>query len=150
MPKSIHILETGEWKLLAPYGKGPKPRRRQGCVTLDNRVFFFGGTSPLPSDTIPNQEADLNEENNLIDHDDMFILDMGECYTLTLAHFHLHLVRILIQFIFASVFSEPSLKTLCLLKVIQEKLDYSILPRVLKQEIAWMKMPNKILPLSSG
>ncbi|CAL8080714.1 unnamed protein product [Orchesella dallaii] len=113
--------ETGEWKALTPFGNGPKPRRRQGCVTLDNRVYFFGGTSPMPTDNSVAEDTDMNEETNLIDHDDMFILDM-----------------------------DPSLKTLCLLKTIEAKLDTSGLPLDLMQEIAWMKMPNKISPMSSG
>jgi len=113
--------ETGEWKALIPFGNGPKPRRRQGCVTLENRVYFFGGTSPMPTEHSVAEDTDMTEETNLIDHDDMFILDM-----------------------------EPSLKTLCLLKTIEAKLDTSGLPLDLKHEIAWMKMPNKISPMSSG
>lgn len=39
------VLESGEWKSLKPCGQSPGPRRRQGCVVIDNRVFFFGGTA---------------------------------------------------------------------------------------------------------
>lgn len=45
---------------------------------MDNRVFFFGGTSPIPTALLVAQDVEMNnDETNLIDHDDMFILDMG-------------------------------------------------------------------------
>jgi len=47
-------------------------------------------------------------------------------------------------------FSEPSLKTVSMLHVLRYRLDTSTLPRILKQELAWMRMPNRITPLSSG
>lgn len=80
---NIIIVESGEWKSLKPCGQSPGPRRRQGCVVIDNRVFFFGGTSPpLPLQnrsppTEDEQNNDVNEEANLVDHDDMYVLDMG-------------------------------------------------------------------------
>lgn len=63
---------------LVPYGLGPSPRRRQGCVVLDNRAFFFGGTSPNEVMMIENYHEDAIEESNLIDHDDLYVLDLGE------------------------------------------------------------------------
>jgi len=60
-----------------PFGTGPLPRRRQGCVVVDNRVFFFGGTSPAAE--LPNQDDGMEmEESNLVDHDDLYVLDMGK------------------------------------------------------------------------
>jgi len=84
------VLETEsrEWNQLKACGEGPEPRRRQACVVLDNRVFLFGGTSPCPTVTPRARRSDLDdpdpdpdgfEENNLTDHDDMFVLDMGKC-----------------------------------------------------------------------
>jgi len=75
---------------------------------------------PLPTDQ---ENNDVNEEANLVDHDDMFVLDM-----------------------------EPSLKTLCMLNVLKHRLETSHVPRVLQQELGWMRLPNRmsITPLSSG
>jgi N-acetylneuraminic acid mutarotase len=129
--------ENREWKRLNPSGLCPGPRRRLGCVVIDNRVFFFGGTSPstqprLPPPPPPPGEEDIGEDEDprvreelhLLDHDDLFVLDM-----------------------------EPSLKTLCLLCVLNSSLDSSGLPKILQQELHWMKYSNKMLPvtpLSSG
>jgi hypothetical protein len=78
------FIESGEWKSLKPCGHSPGPRRRQGCVVIDNRVFFFGGTSPTLSNPnrlplpIDDENDDIDEEAaNLVDHDDMYVLDMG-------------------------------------------------------------------------
>jgi len=125
--------ESGEWKSLKPCGIGPGPRRRQGCVLIDNRCFFFGGTSPLvtsqqsPSSPPADEdgENEVNEESNLIDHDDMYVLDM-----------------------------EPTLKTLCMLCVLKNKLEETaFVPRMLQQELTWMRDgSNRMLNclLSSG
>ena len=40
----ISVLEKHEWSLVKVKGLGPKPRRRQCCCVIDNRVFLFGGT----------------------------------------------------------------------------------------------------------
>jgi hypothetical protein len=49
---------------------------------LDNRIFLFGGTSPCPQSAPPQitdgDEDTFGEENQLTDHDDMFVLDMGK------------------------------------------------------------------------
>ncbi|CAG7724005.1 unnamed protein product [Allacma fusca] len=113
--------ETGEWQQVTPFGHGPAPRRRQGCVVIDNRVFFFGGTSPITNLTdYVNLNQPEEQDMNLTDHDDMFVLDM-----------------------------DPTLKTLSILKICEHNLDTSMLPLVLKWDIAWTMMPNKITPLSS-
>ena len=72
------FLENGVWTKIVPYGSGPAPRRRQGCVILDSRAFFFGGTSPNDSVVIVNYGDDMMEESNLVDHDDLYVLDLGE------------------------------------------------------------------------
>lgn len=66
--------------------------------------------------TSPSPSPLLNEyEQNLMDHDDLFVLDFT-----------------------------PSLKTLCLLNVIQHKLDCSCLPRDVKQDLTLMTTNNLI------
>lgn len=62
--------ESNTWKNLNILGEYPCERRRQSCVVVNNRVFLFGGTSPLP-----NFDVSLELEDRLIDHSDMYILD---------------------------------------------------------------------------
>lgn len=110
--------ESGEWTKLSPQGRGPAPRRRQGCVVVDTRAYFFGGTSPSHNDMIlPNPEDEISEESNLVDHDDLYVLDM-----------------------------EPTLKTLSLLAVIANRglLDLGSLPRDLRHELNCMVMSNQL------
>ena len=89
-----------------------------------NKLFLFGGTSPYTGPPIIFTQEQLNlmpdqEEtmDKLMDHADMFVLDLN-----------------------------PSLKTLCLLKVVElsnKSKDYSNeLPRDLVMEIANMTSNN--------
>ena len=91
-----------------------------------NKLFLFGGTSPYTGPPIIFTQEQLNlmpdqEEtmDKLMDHADMFVLDLN-----------------------------PSLKTLCLLKVVElsnKSKDYSNeLPRDLVMEIANMTSNNSI------
>jgi len=109
--------ENGLWTRVTPFGNGPAPRRRQGCVILDNRAFFFGGTSPSESVVVINYADDIMEESNLIDHDDLYVLDLA-----------------------------PTLKTLCLLSILANKprIDVSGLPNNLKQELNRMTLRNQV------
>jgi len=102
---------TSEWTLIKPLGESPCNRRRQACIVVDERVFLFGGTSPVSGA----QQQSNNAEEELTDHSDMYILDF-----------------------------QPSLKTLCILAVYNNKLDCSILPQSLKIETENMFAPNKI------
>ncbi len=74
------MLESGDWQKMVPFGRGPLPRRRQGCVVVENRVFFFGGTSPAADDEDEDEDPMEPEESNLVDHDDLYVLDMGNWF----------------------------------------------------------------------
>ncbi|XP_069675101.1 kelch domain-containing protein 3 isoform X2 [Periplaneta americana] len=112
---------NNEWHLLKPQGKPPSKRRRQSCLVVGDKVFLFGGTSPCYS---PNPIAFLGniEENavdgleaKLMDHNDLHILDFA-----------------------------PSLRTLCLLVVIQNHMEETWLPEDIKWEIRAMTTNNSI------
>ncbi|XP_076036415.1 kelch domain-containing protein 3 [Oratosquilla oratoria] len=108
-----------QWRIIKPHGQGPCARRRQSCCMVGARMFLFGGTSPRP-----NIELELTEEEyfaedltdrRLMDHSDLHVLDF-----------------------------EPSLKTLCLLKVAKWKLDTSWLPVDLQATLKVMTLNNNI------
>lgn len=61
------------WRKIEAPGEEPCERRRQACVLVGNRVFLFGGTSPLPNFCENGQDI----EDRLIDHSDMLILDFA-------------------------------------------------------------------------
>ncbi|KAK3863462.1 hypothetical protein Pcinc_030769 [Petrolisthes cinctipes] len=111
---------TNHWERVKPLGKGPCPRRRQSCCLVGSKMFLFGGTSPKDNyeDEIYSEEEIFGEESTdrrLKDHNDLHVLDF-----------------------------EPSLKTLCLLKVQSLKVDTSWLPRELKALLEVMNLPNTI------
>jgi len=116
---------TFSWKQIKPRGKGPEPRRRQALCQVGTKLFLFGGTSPYTGPPIFFTPAQLelmpdqdDAMDKLMDHADMYVLDLN-----------------------------PSLKTLCLLKVIQmsEKIDFRReLPRDLLVEINNMTDNNSI------
>ncbi|KAK9885657.1 hypothetical protein WA026_012421 [Henosepilachna vigintioctopunctata] len=62
---------TSNWKKVKAIGEEPCERRRQSCVLVGNRLFLFGGTSPLPNYYDIGQDI----EDKLVDHSDMHILD---------------------------------------------------------------------------
>ncbi len=46
---------TLSWRSVKTRGIGkPVPRRRQCCLVINNRMYMFGGTSPISTSTIPN------------------------------------------------------------------------------------------------
>lgn len=103
-------------------GNRPCKRRRQTCIAMGGRVYLFGGTSP--GSDFKYVESDDEEsdtiERGLVDLNDLFILDLN-----------------------------PSLKTLCLVAVINYKLDVTELPKSIRMEILWMTQNNNISkPLS--
>uniref|UniRef100_A0A1B6KC59 Kelch domain-containing protein 3 n=1 Tax=Graphocephala atropunctata TaxID=36148 RepID=A0A1B6KC59_9HEMI len=109
---------TFRWQQLSPLGKPPCKRRRQSCVIYNDRMFLFGGTSPIPGSDIPpvaDLFPDIDPESRLTDHDDLHILEF-----------------------------DPSLRVLCLLSVIQHKLDTSCLPEILKWELQVMTTNNTV------
>ncbi|XP_023229301.1 kelch domain-containing protein 3-like [Centruroides sculpturatus] len=95
------------WELVRTIGKGPSPRRRQSCCIIDDQVVIFGGASPKTS---PSAKFSL-ETNNFIDkyliyQDDIFMLNLF-----------------------------LPLKTLSMIKIINENIDISKLPEFLRKEI---------------
>lgn len=58
------------WSLVNPGGSPPRPRRRQSCLVIENRMFLFGGTSYISS---PSMDEDGSPA--LIDYDDIHVLD---------------------------------------------------------------------------
>jgi len=115
------------WQEIQPLGEGPCPRRRQSCIIVGHRMFLFGGTSPKvnadgsicepePENVVDFDGVELfNSDEPLRDHSDLHVLDM-----------------------------EFSLRTLCLLKVQDLKLNTSLLPRELQTMLTYMKTDNTI------
>ncbi|XP_067129326.1 kelch domain-containing protein 3-like isoform X2 [Centruroides vittatus] len=102
-----HSASDNTWELVRTIGKGPSPRRRQSCCIICDRVVIFGGASPK---TPPSATFSL-ETNNFIDkyfiyHDDIFMLNLF-----------------------------LPLKTLSIIKIINENIDISKLPELLRKEI---------------
>jgi hypothetical protein len=90
--KISSFSERNEWQLLKPLGKPPSRRRRQTCVVVGDKVFLFGGTSPLP---LPNphgmQDYDIDDNHQgqdakLMDHSDLHVLDFGMFHSFIMFH----------------------------------------------------------------
>ncbi|CAB3367743.1 Hypothetical predicted protein [Cloeon dipterum] len=104
------------WQLLDPRGQRPPcPRRRQSCCLLGDRVFLFGGTSPLPDEDSTDEEVLAHYSVPLQDHNDLFVLDFA-----------------------------PSLKTLCYATILKHNIDCKNVPAVLIRELFMMTSPNNI------
>eukprot|EP00096_Caligus_rogercresseyi_P002281 TRINITY_DN14367_c0_g1_i1.p1 TRINITY_DN14367_c0_g1~~TRINITY_DN14367_c0_g1_i1.p1 ORF type:complete len:398 (+),score=93.60 TRINITY_DN14367_c0_g1_i1:49-1242(+) len=136
----VWILNTQSWtwREIHPLGSpcAPIPRRRHAMCRSpgDSRLFIFGGTSHYDGPPLFFTQEQLNYflainddysvDNMLIDLNDTHVLDLS-----------------------------PSLKTLCLCKVIQSNLPTAELPHNIRQEIRWMteantiSFPLKTLPL---
>ncbi|CAH1124306.1 unnamed protein product [Ceutorhynchus assimilis] len=67
--------ETFVWTKVNPKGRWPCKRRRQGCAKVGDRVYIFGGTSPLTNKT-PDEQEEVGLDG-LVDHSDMYILDLN-------------------------------------------------------------------------
>ncbi|VDP05712.1 unnamed protein product [Soboliphyme baturini] len=65
------------WSLLNVHGRGPRPRRRQCCIMIRDKLYLFGGTSPIRNDVRCNTDDPLWPERNLVDHSDLYVLDMN-------------------------------------------------------------------------
>lgn len=108
---------TSQWSLVQTQRTGPCARRRQCCCMVGDRLFVFGGTSPATND---GNQQHVNgfyfSEFTLRDHSDMHVLDFS-----------------------------PSLKTLCILTVIQKGMDISDLPRDVQWDVRAMAA-NSTLP----
>lgn len=112
--------ERNEWCIVQTHGRPPSKRRRQSCLVVGDKVFLFGGTSPFPGHH-PCYLQELDDghaeglDTKLMDHNDMHILDFA-----------------------------PSLRTLCMLVVIQYRLDQLWLPEDIKMELHAMTTNNSI------
>ncbi|KAL3212233.1 hypothetical protein MRX96_036059 [Rhipicephalus microplus] len=108
--------ETSCWSQVKIQREGPCARRRQCCCMVGDRLFLFGGTSPTPNQ-IARQRMEEFDPNDLtlMDHSDLHVLDFA-----------------------------PTLKTLCLLAVIDARMDISHLPQDIRWEISAMTTNNSI------
>uniref|UniRef100_A0A915IZ08 Signal recognition particle subunit SRP68 n=1 Tax=Romanomermis culicivorax TaxID=13658 RepID=A0A915IZ08_ROMCU len=109
-----------KWVKMLAGGLSPRPRRRQCCVPVADRVFLFGGTSPKNGTAFSEDEDSMSPETSLIDHSDLHVLDML-----------------------------PTLKTLCLSLLVDSELHISCeildtLPVDVRIDIATMSTHNKI------
>jgi len=121
----LWLLDTQSWSWVevSPYGSGPNPRRRQALAMVGNRIFLFGGTSPYSGPPLyftPEQLALLPQQeedstSKLMDHNDLFVLDLA-----------------------------PSLKTLAIMAIKENKLSTEGLPRTLLKEMYYMSASNVI------
>ncbi|XP_063235447.1 kelch domain-containing protein 3 [Bacillus rossius redtenbacheri] len=114
--------ETNEWNAVHTFGKPPSKRRRQSCIVVGHRMFLFGGTSPISpnyTDVYYNHAGGFDDmdtaDSKLMDHSDMYVLDFA-----------------------------PTLFMLCLLTVLENNLDTSTLPDIIKWEIRAMTTNNSI------
>lgn len=116
--------EKNEWTRITTAGEGPCPRRRQCCVLIGSKLYLFGGTSPVMSDTYT-RELYIHSltDPSLEDHCDLYILDFA-----------------------------PSLKTLARLEIIKYELDTSQLPKSIKEdiEVGTGKLKSFLRPSISG
>ncbi|GLV40018.1 uncharacterized protein CBL_10914 [Carabus blaptoides fortunei] len=108
------------WNLINTIGKRPCERRRQSCIVVGDRMYLFGGTSPSDNPrrrrNSSNSDSDNYEDtSDLMDHNDLYVLDLN-----------------------------PTLRSLTMLAVIENKLDYTCLPASLQFEIRMMTTPNNI------
>ncbi|KAH6926485.1 hypothetical protein HPB50_018826 [Hyalomma asiaticum] len=97
--------ECSQWSQVKPLRKGPCSRRGHRCCLVGSRLFLFGGSSPASSGgNVLDRSRESSETVSLVDHADLHVLDFA-----------------------------PSLKTLCLLVLIDSHMDISRLPEENKQ-----------------
>ncbi|XP_067009770.1 kelch domain-containing protein 3 isoform X2 [Anabrus simplex] len=108
--------EQNEWQTVQTHGRPPSKRRRQSCLVVGDRVFLFGGTSPYPGHHPTALSMDPEtQDTRLMDHNDMHVLDFA-----------------------------PSLRTLCMLVVLEHRMDQYWLPDDIKMELHAMTTNNVI------
>lgn len=110
-----YSIKENNWLHINVGGLVPCRRRRQACIVHKDKVYMFGGTSPCLH--FGNRLIDniYSNPERLIDNSDLHILDYA-----------------------------PTLKVLCILSVLKNKLDQSSLPRHVILDIRTMTLPNRI------
>lgn len=98
----------------------PCPRRRQISIIVGDRLFIFGGTSPSQKnsfneyDTNRRDMADHMDFEALVDHSDLYVLDF-----------------------------RPSLRTLCITAVLEQRVNTRGLPLQIQMELHNMVTNNQ-------
>ncbi|KAI1284994.1 Kelch domain-containing protein 3 [Halotydeus destructor] len=120
----IHVFDSlaTRWiKLDIPGSPRPCPRRRQSCVLVGDKLYLFGGTSPIPENE--SQESGFfyfnGVDNRLKDQADLYVLDF-----------------------------KPTLRTLCLLAVNEQQKhgnEIETLPKTLQADLQLFKEPVSVL-----
>jgi N-acetylneuraminic acid mutarotase len=106
--------ESMSWTHLEPRGTPPTPRRRHAMCLVKNRIFVFGGTSPHEGPPLYFTEDQLallppqqeEEHSGLMDHNDLHVLDIN-----------------------------PSLRTLCILQIVNNRISTQDLPATILAEM---------------
>ncbi|XP_019875994.1 kelch domain-containing protein 3 [Aethina tumida] len=106
---------TNTWRRLDISGTPPCERRRQACIPVGEQVFVFGGTSPNPKRTEPDEPGMIDLDEKLVDHSDMYVLDF-----------------------------KPTLKTLSMIAVKSSNQEKRVLLHTLRDELFNMFSPNNI------
>jgi N-acetylneuraminic acid mutarotase len=73
---------TSSWRRIRTLGiANPVPRRRQCCLVIDNRMYMFGGTSPISTQTFANHQNDIQDIDGfrarLYDQSDLYVFDFS-------------------------------------------------------------------------
>ncbi|XP_041984234.1 kelch domain-containing protein 3 [Aricia agestis] len=110
-----YSIEGNYWERLWVHGNQPWRRRRQACLLYKDKVYMFGGTSPIISANQQPEEYTEDSPERLVDNSDLHVLDYS-----------------------------PSLRTLSILCVLEYKLDQSVLPQEIIEDIKSMTLPNWI------
>lgn len=61
-------FKTNKWEEVTPLGTPPCVRRRQACIVVDDRMFLFGGTTPMFPHT-------YTMDDKLLDHNDLHVFE---------------------------------------------------------------------------
>ncbi|CAF0948628.1 unnamed protein product [Rotaria sordida] len=114
------------WRRIKAYGIGsPVPRRRQCCLVIHDRMYMFGGTSPISTSTFTNRSNEIQEidvlRTTLYDQSDLYVFDFA-----------------------------PTLKTLCLLFLAKQRININILSKKFHQEYQLFTQSTLIRQRSTG
>lgn len=76
---------TAIWRRIRTYGiANPIPRRRQCCLVIAQRMYMFGGTSPVATSVFPDHinyvQDTAGTTTRLFDQNDLYIFDFGKIF----------------------------------------------------------------------